>query len=159
MEFRFDSKISTWDMWKLSMNNIYHSIVGVYNTIMAVAIILLTIKFWNEVGGFLKGVLLLCSILFPILQPLLIYRRAAKQVSSMPKDMMLEINDTGIHVTTDAQKTHISWNRVKQIILQRGMIIIAIESGMGYMLTDRSLGAQKEELLNYLQSKTLNNKS
>lgn len=158
MEFRFESKISTRDIWKLSMNNIYHSIVGVYNAILAVAIILLTVKFWNDVGAFLKGALLLCSILFPVLQPLLIYRRAAKQVASLPKDMVIEINETGLHVTADNQISHISWNRVKKVILERGMIILAIESGKGYMLTDRSLGTQKEALVSFLQTKIQNNK-
>lgn len=159
MEFRFESKISTWDMWKLSMNNIYHSIVGVYNLILAVALILLTVRFWNDMGIFLKGLLVLCCILFPILQPLLIYRRAAKQVSALPKDMTIEINETGLHVTGDGQKSHISWNRVKRVILERGMIILAIESGRGYMLTDKTLGTQKEELLNFLQTKIKNTES
>lgn len=159
MKFRFESKISTWDIWKLSMNNIYHSIVGVYNAIMAVAIILLTVKFWNDMGAFLRGTLVLCCILFPILQPLLIYRRAAKQVASLPKDMVIEINETGLHITGDAQKSHVSWNRVKRVILERGMIILAIESGKGYMLTDKVLGTQKDELINFLQTKIQNNKS
>lgn len=159
MEFRFESKISTWDIWKLSMNNIYHSIVGVYNAIMAVAIIALTVKFWSDMGAFLRGVLVLCCILFPILQPLLIYRRAAKQVSSLPKDMVIEINETGLHITGEDQKSHVSWNRVKKIILERGMIILAIESGKGYMLTDKVLGTQKNELIEFLQTKIQNNKS
>ena len=159
MEFRFESKISTWDIWKLSMNNIYHSIVGVYNAIMAVAIIALTVKFWSDMGAFLRGVLVLCCILFPILQPLLIYSRAAKQVSSLPKDMVIEINETGLHITGEDQKSHVSWNRVKKIILERGMIILAIESGKGYMLTDKVLGTQKNELIEFLQTKIQNNKS
>lgn len=153
MNFRFESKISTWDMWKLSMHNIYHSMIGVCNSIFAVAIILLTVKFWDPQKQVLMGLLVLCCVLYPVIQPIAIYMRASRQVKAIPKDMVYEIDDAGIHITVGNQKAHVTWNRVRGIRKEYGMTIIAIEGGKGYMLTDRTLGSQKAEFLEYLESK------
>lgn len=153
MEFQFINKITVWDIWKLSMRNIYRSMVGISNIVFSVAIILLTFRFWGEMEPFLKSTLVLFCILFPIMQPLMIFMRASKQVAALPKDMVMEINDTGMHITGDNQKSHIPWNRVRRVMKQEGMIILAIEGGRGYMLTDRTLGEQKEAFLQYLESK------
>lgn len=158
MEFKFESKLTARDMWKLSMNHIYHSMLGVYNLIFAVAIILLTVKFWNDLGDFLKGFLVLVCILFPVMQPILIYFRASKQIAALPKDMVIGIDDTGLHITADGKKSHMPWSRVKGTIVERNMVILAIDGGRGYMLTNKVLGTQKEELLKFVETKVKNNK-
>lgn len=153
MEFRFETKVTAWDMWKLSMRHIYKSMVGLCNLIFAAAIIALTYRFWNEVEAFMKGLLVFCCILFPIMQPLMIYMRAAKQVKALPQNMVLEIDNTGLHITGDDQKSHIPWSRVRGLIKEKGMLILAVDSGRGYMLTDRILGTQKEALIAFVESK------
>lgn len=153
MEFRFECKVTAMDMWKLSMSHIYHNILGVYNAIFAVAIILLTIKFWDPGNGLLMGVLLFACLLFPVIQPIAIYLRAIPQVSALPKDMVMVINDTGLHITAGENRAHVTWNRVKGTIMERNMIILAIEDGKGYMLTNKVLGTQKEALVRFVESK------
>lgn len=156
MEFRFESKVTIGDIWKLSMRHIYGSMVGVCNVVFSIAIVLLTYRFWNEISDFLKGLLVMMCIIFPIVQPIMIYFRAKKQIDSLPKDLVLTINETGIHVSGDNQKTHIVWNRVRGVIREKGMILLAIDSGRGYMLTDRVLGTQKDAFLEYVDSKVKN---
>lgn len=153
MSFRFECKVTAWDMWKLSMGHIYHSIVGVYNIILAVALILLTVKLWDPEKGFLMGILIFVSVLFPVIQPVVVYFRAASQVAALPEELVLEINDTGIHVTADGQLLHLDWSRIKGTIVERNMLILAIDGGKGYMLTNKVLGSQKEELLQFVESK------
>lgn len=153
MKFRFETKITAWDMWKLSMRHIYKSMVGLCNLIFAAAIIALTYRFWNEVEAFVKGLLVFCCVLFPIMQPLMIYMRGAKQVKALPQDMVLEIDNTGLHISGDNQQSHIPWSRVRGVIKEKGMLILAVDGGRGYMLTDRVLGTQKEAFSNFLETK------
>lgn len=153
MEFRLEPKVTAKDMWKLSMRHIYKSMVGVCNVIFAVAIVLLTAKFWNNVEPFLKGLLVFLCILFPIMQPLSVYMRAAKQVQALPQDMVLEIDETGLHITGDNQKSHMPWSRVRGLIKEKGMLILAVDGGRGYMLTDNILGSRKEALISFVESK------
>ena len=158
MEFQFENKVSAWDMWKLSMYHIYHSMVGLSNIVFSVAIILLTVKLWNPEQELLMSLLVLCCVFFPIMQPLSVYFRAAKQVAALPKNMNIQVNETGIHVSAEDQKAHVPWNRVKGIIKERGMVILAADAGRGYMLTDKMLGEQKEAFLEFVELKIVKNK-
>lgn len=158
MEFRFENTLTAGDLWKLSMHHIYHSLVGLCNIIFAVAIILLTIRFWNPRQEVLMGILVLLCILYPLMQPIMIYLRSAKQVKTLPKDMVIEINESGVHITGDGQKSHIPWARVRGMIREPNMLIIAGEAGRGYMLTNKMLGARKDDFIEYVESKLKNHK-
>lgn len=153
MEFRFEDKITAGDIWKLSIYKIYHSMLGVCNIVFSGALIALTIRFWNPEKEFLMSILILCCILFPVIQPFLVYVRAVKQVEALPKNMIIEINATGVHITGDNQKAHVPWKRIRGVMKERGMVVIATEAGRGYMLTDKILGTQKEALLEFLETK------
>ena len=153
MEFQFKSELTAGDIWKLSMHHIYHSMLGVCNIVFSCALIALTVRFWTPNQEFLMGVLVLCCILFPVMQPIMVYMRAAKQVAALPGDMIIKINDTGVHVSGNNQKDHISWSRIRGIIKEPNMVILAAEAGRGYMLTNKTLGTQKEALLEFVESK------
>ena len=153
MEFRFENKIRAVDVWKLSMYHVYHSMAGICNIVFSVAVILLTVKIWNPREAVFMSFLLLCCILFPVIQPLMIYARASKQVAALPEGMIYEINEKGVHITAGTQKSHLTWSRLRGVMKEYGMIILATEAGRGYMLTDKTLGAQKDSLLEFLEAK------
>jgi len=87
MEFQFSFKNKASDLWQLSMFGIYKSMIGLINVIFTAAMILLTIKYWSEMNWYLRLLLILGLSLFTVIQPLVIYRRAMRQVSGMQKDM------------------------------------------------------------------------
>lgn len=153
MEFRFEDKITAFDVWKLSMYHVYHSMAGVCNIVFAVAIILVTIRLWNPREAVLMSIFLFCCVLFPVIQPLVIYIRAAGQVAALPKDMVYEINASGIHIIAGNQKSHLTWNRIRGVMKEQGMVILATDAGRGYMLTDKTLGTYKDSFLEFLESK------
>lgn len=152
MEFRFENKITAMDYWKMSMWHMYHSMIGVCNIIVTAALIALTVRFWNSQVN-LRAVFVFICIFFPVIQPVVMYRRAKQQVNALPKDMVMEINKGGIYVIVAQQKMHIPWNQVRGIMKEYGMIIIAVDAGRGYMLTDRALGTQKEAFLEFVETK------
>ena len=153
MEFQFKNKVSAIDMWKLSMYHIYHSLAGVCNIIFSVAIILVTVKLWNSVEEHIMVLMLFACIIFPVIQPIMIYLKAKKQVSALPQDMVIKINETGVHVTGDNQKSKLPWKSIRGVIKEKGLIIIVAEGRRGYMLTDKILGTDKEPLIKFLDSK------
>lgn len=159
MEFQFKYRVRIRDMWKLSMNHIYHSMIGVCNVIFTVAIILLSIKFWNEVGIFLKLLMIFGCLLFTVFHPLLIFLRSAKQVEEVPGEMILRVNESGLCITDDSKVDNVPWNRVRGTMIERGMVILVIKGGRGYILTDKVLGSQKEAFLNFVEAKVKKNKA
>lgn len=153
MEFCFKNEITAMDIWKLTMYRIYHSMSGVCNIIFSIALIIVTVRLWNPAEKFMMSLLVLACVLYPVIQPLSIYIRAIKQVAALPEDMILEINDKGIHVTGNGEKAHLPWSRVRGVIKEKNMIVLVAEAGRGYMLTYKTLGKQKDELVNFVESK------
>ena len=74
-------------------------------------------------------------------------------MAALPEDMVIEINDTGVHVTGNGEKAHLPWSRIRGVIIEKNMIILAADAGRGYMLTNKTLGKQKDALLSFVESK------
>lgn len=153
MEYRFKCDVTAKDLWMMAMKRTYKSIVGLVNVIFTIAMILLTIKFWQNVSDFIRTLLVLGCILFPVIQPLAVYGNSVKQLEEMPKDMELVFNDTGVRVFVGEKSELIRWNRIKNAIKRSSMIVIMSDDSHGYMLTNRVLGGQKEEFYEYLCGK------
>lgn len=153
MKYKFDYKISAFELWQLSMHGIYGSMVGVTNIIFTVAMLLLGVRFWNSVNSFLRVLILIGISLFTVIQPTIVYLRSKKQLEAIPKDMEIGFDNSGIHVITLNEKEDIKWSSVKGVVKKSNMIIILTTAKHGFIITDKMLGCQKEEFYHFLNSK------
>lgn len=153
MKYKFDYKPSAIDLWKLSMYGIYGSMVGVVNIIFTIAMILLSVKFWDSVNIFFKIILIFATSLFVFLQPMSIYLKAKKQVENTPSDMEMGFDSKGIHIKTLKESSITKWSNVKGITKKFNMIIIFITENQGFIITDEMIGDQKQDFYNYIVSK------
>ena len=153
MIYKFTYQIRGVDLWRLAMYRMYSSMVGVTNIIFTVAMLLLAVRFWQGVNIFVKGLLFICICLFPLIQPLAIYRRANKQVGNVPKEIEIGFNDKGIHVQSGDQKSHLKWKSIKGVSKKANMVIVFSTDQHGFILSNRVLGKEKEAFYEYVVSK------
>ena len=153
MKYRFNYKVKAIDILKLTLYNIYSSLVGICNIVFTCAMIFCLLSFWKEVNIFLKIVMLFLCILFPVLQPILIYMRSKKQLKAIPKGMILEFNDTGIDISSNNNIKSVSWNKVKKVSSILGMVILVFDNGQGFILNKEVLGNLQKDLAAYIESK------
>ena len=153
MEYRFKCDVKASDLWKMAMKRTYKSIIGLVNVIFTIAMILLTINYWTIAPDFLRMIMVLGCILFPVIQPLAIYGNCVKQLEEMPRNMELTFNDGGVRVYVGEKSELLRWNRIRNAIKRSGMIVVMSDDSHGYMLTDRVLGQQKDEFYDYLCKK------
>lgn len=153
MKYRLKCDLRAIDLWRLSMNKIYHSVAGVCNLVYTVALIFVTTKLWNHSGMVWNVLLVLLCSLFLVVQPVAIYFRAKRQVSKLPKEMEVGLDDHGVHIMTSEQVSHLKWKSVKQIRKENNMIIFYTNSASGLMIPNRVLGSRKNEIWNYVTNK------
>ena len=153
MEYCFKSDVKPVDLWKIAMLKIYKSYTGIINIVFSVAMVFLCVRFYGEVGSFLRTVLIFLLILFPILQPLAIYSRSIKQLEDLPGEMVIRFDDKGVCVECKGTSATLPWKRIKNAYKRDGMVVVMSDDRHGYMLTDRVLGAKKDEFFEYLRSK------
>ncbi len=153
MKFRFVFRTTAFDFWQLAMYNTYGSIIGVCNLVFTIAMIILTVKFGEIVNEVLLALLILASCFFPIVQPVMMYLQARKQVSGLPKQTEIVFDDIGVHVAAGDKHSDLPWNTIKRIIKKPTLIVIFTTATQGYLLNNRVLGKQKPQFLAYVLSK------
>lgn len=152
MTYEFKCEVTALDFWKLTMQQTYRSMAGVCNLIFTVAMILLTAKVWEQSGDVVQVLLLFACLLFPVFQPIAIYLKAKAQAKTMPKNVTLNFDGKGLHVTVGTEKEDIHWKQLR-IRKQPGMLIVFSDSRHGYMLTNRVLGEEKNAFFAFAESK------
>ncbi len=135
------------------MYSIYKSMVGMVNLVFTVAMIPLLLTYWSKVEWYLKIPMVLGLMLFTVIQPLLIYRRASRQVSGLPKDMEIAFDDIGVHVKSETEKSTIRWKKMKGIAKHKTMLIIYTSTTRGYILNNKVLGKDRDALYAFVVSK------
>lgn len=153
MKYQFTINTTASDLWQLSMYGTYGSILGVTNAVFTVAMVLLAVRFFSEASMVLKCLLIAAICIFPVFQPLLVYRRAKKQAKNLPKDVLLSFDDQGMHVSIGVQKEDIAWNAVRGITKKPTLLILYSSAQHGYVLSNKVLGEHKEEFYQYVRSK------
>ncbi len=153
MKYKFTYQTTAFDIWQLSMYSTYGSMVGVCNIVFTVAMLLLSVKFWGDVNNFMRILLIIAICLFTVIQPVVVYMRAKRQVRTVPSDMEIGFDDKGIHVKTKDQSSDLKWNRIKGVSKKPSMIVIFSTTKHGFILTNKMLGKQKEEFYDYVNSK------
>lgn len=136
------------------MYGIYSSMAGMVNSIFIVAMVILTMKFWETSNLLIKILLLFGISLFTIIQPLLVYLRAKKQVSNLPDNMYIGFSKEGTHIKTGEEVSIIEWKKIIGINKMKTMIILYTNNREGYILTDKILGSDKDKFYQYLLNQT-----
>ncbi len=151
MHYQYQCKIKPIDFWKLSMRRTYRSLVGVCNIVFGVAMILLTLRFWNQANDVVQALLFLACLLIPVIQPLGVYWKAKAQAAVIPQGTELSFHEDGIHVTLGDEREFICWNKVKGVRKEGSMIIVYTDANHGYMLTKKVLGKERNEFYQYVK--------
>lgn len=152
MRYQYQSKVRAVDFWALSMYRTYHSLVGVCNIVFGIAMILLTVRFWNQASDVMQAILFFACLLIPVIQPLGVYLKAKAQVSVIPQGTELVFAEDGIHVTLGNEKEKIRWDKVRGIRKEAGIVIVYTDANHGYMLTNHVLGSEKEDFYRYVEA-------
>ena len=152
MDYRFKYSPQAYDLWRLSIYGVYSSMAGMANIIFIVAMVILTMKFWSASTILIKILLLLGVSLFTVIQPLIIYSRAKRQVEALPEGMYIGFDKKGIHIELPSKTNLIVWKKILAIKKMKTMLILYSSSNEGYILTDKILGENKSDFIEYLNN-------
>lgn len=153
MDYQFKVMVSPFDFFKMSIKKTYSSPIGVCNIVFSVAVIMLTIKLYPTVESLFQFLLVLLCLIFPVFQPLSMYMMAKARVAGIKDGFWMNIDDTGILVSLNGKSEKINWRRVNGLIETKDMLIIKVDGGNGYFLTNRVLNEKREAFKAYVKEK------
>lgn len=158
MKYNYKYKTTAFDIWQLSMYGIYGSMLGIVNGIFTVAMILLAIRFFADVHITLKVLLIIAICLFSVIQPIILYLRAKKQMENMPEEVNLSFDDQGMHVKINSKKTDLKWQSIRGISKKPTMLVVFSSAQHGFVLNNKVLQSQRDDLYDYVMTRIEANK-
>lgn len=124
----------------------------VVNSIFSLAMVLLALNFWSRSGIIVRMLLLIGVLLFPVIQPVLMFFKAKKQLADMPHGLELVFNKKGIEAVSGKDKDFIKWKELAQVSRINHMTIIYLKGGQAFIVADRNLEADPKVFYEFIVS-------
>ncbi|MDD5937274.1 MAG: YcxB family protein [Clostridiales bacterium] len=115
--FSYQTKVS--DMYRFLMQYSYSGMRAVVNLVISIGAIVLLCSGADGGYAFNKALLIIIAALFTVIQPVLLYYKAAKQVKLTPmfqQPLDYTINDTGVTVRLKEEEMVLAWEDVYKIV-------------------------------------------
>lgn len=153
MRFEYTYRNTGVDLWQLSMYYTYGSMVGVCNVIFTAAVWILTGIRWGEAGAWMRAALVFGCLLFPVIQPFMVYQKARRQASGITKDTKIVFDERGIHVAVGEERSDLEWKSIKRVSKKPTLIIIFSDTTHGFILPNWILGTEREKFYEFVALK------
>ena len=152
--------IDVKDLFDSSMNSLIHSKYHFLNIIFTfAAIVLLIYLFLNNmiynIGTSKVLLLVICVILFPIIQPLIIYIKLLMNYDKFPlKDIEIKVYEDKLVISNYKVNEEISINSLSDIKKYNNMLVIMYDNIHGQIIPDRVFNEiDKIEFYEFIKSK------
>lgn len=150
MKFDYKFKNTAGDYFWFYMTNIYSQWTALVNIIFTVAMAFLIANRWSDSHVFFKGIMVFAFCLFPVIQPISIYLKSARQVEGITRETELNFDEIGMHIKVQDHNQLIKWKDYKTTV-NRPFVLVPIPDGEhAYILTERILKGQHRELYEFI---------
>ena len=151
MEYKYRFRTTTGDYFLFNMSNIYSQWTAIVNVLFTMAMAVLIVNRWSDSSDIFKGFMLLGLSLFPIIQPLVILIRASAMSRSITEETELSFDKAGMHIKVRDHDQLVSWKEYRSTIKRHLLLILVPDEKHAYILTDRILHGQKDDLYDFLE--------
>lgn len=144
------------DLFVFSVYNSFSGISGLFNIIWTIAwAAALIVSFrMPEYHLIHRLAMLFCVMLFPVIQPCVMWSRSEKQSKTLAFTTTIDLTFGEEILVDQAGATgEISWEQVRKVVRLKSMYILDMGYGRAYLIPNRSVEGQEEEFLAILKEK------
>ena len=156
--FKYRYSIKASDIWQVRMYYAYASYLAVVNIICIVAAVVLIITLWKTAADWFRVAMLIFLSLFTVVQPLVIYLNARKQVKGNEEEMELDFSDNGLKIDSRGKTETHGWNEIVSFTVKPTLVIVYTGQSHGYILTNRILGESRKDFIAFVREGIKNNR-
>lgn len=159
INYTFKFYITKEDLFHSSKNftklNKSHIFDIVFTVVAIIALIYTIITgYFFSLDNFKKILLVLCCIIFPVIQPLILYYKSCKNAKKFKdNEITLIFDDEKITGLVKEEKTEVKYENVYNFIKFKNMLVIMYDSIHGQIMPNRIFENNKDEFFNVISSK------
>lgn len=123
----FQVKIGVKDLYHFLMSYNYKSLGGIFGVFISiVCLIYLAISFPDNKPG-ANFLFLFLGLLFTVLQPLMLFQKAAQQATTSPafrEPLEYELNEEGVVIRQKSEEVPVAWDAIVKVVEDKKQILI-----------------------------------
>lgn len=145
--FSFHVQLTVKDLWQFSLYHSYKGFMGIFNVLFTIAALYVLIMNWPEMAVSQKALMILCVLMFTVIQPSMLYLKAARQskVPAVKEPMQLVFAEESISIAQNGQEAVINWDQVGRVEGTPFMLIFYMDRVHAYLIPKTLMGAQEAE--------------
>lgn len=145
MQTEFKVNITVKDIFSFQINNTYRKLTGVIWIIFSVAVLGVAIYTWGDVSIGNTILLIIMSLLYTVVNPIMLYLKAKAQVKNndyFNNELVYRTDSKGITVSQGSETTTVKWSEMWKAVRYGGIVIVYITTIRAFILPVRCLGEQ-----------------
>lgn len=124
---QFQVKIGVKDLYYFLLSYNYKSFGGLFGLLISVVcLVYLAITCKDNSSG-ANLLFLFLGLLFTVIQPLMLFQKAAQQVTKSPafrEPLEYEVNEEGVVIRQNAEEVPVTWNAIVKVVEDKKQILI-----------------------------------
>ena len=143
--FSFKIELNAKDLWIFSMYHSYKGLMGIFNVLLTMAALYVLIMNWPTMTAGQKALMILCVLMFTVIQPSMLYLKAKKQaqVPAVKEPMELIFSKEKVVVNQCGQTGELTWDQVGRVEGGPSMVIVYMDRIHAYLVPRRVMGEQE----------------
>lgn len=157
MKYSFNVKLNSDDKFNSSMNFIkisktyYFDILFTLVAFIAIIYTIFTGTFFT-MQNYKKVLLIVCFLIFPVIQPLIIYIKT-KNEKALEIPISITFDEDNINISSNSENVTLTYDKIYNFIKFKNMIVILYDSLHGQIIPDRFINCDKNEFYNFVDNK------
>lgn len=154
-EIKFSVQMTPAVMFDFSYWHSYHGIYGIINYGLSLIGLIALLAGFGQGNLAITLLLVALALLFPVINPLLLYYKSAVQVKMSPmfqKPLQYRFDENGIAVSQDNQTDSAAWDAVLLIRETKKNLILYMGAANAMILPKKDMEGQEADVKNLLRS-------
>lgn len=139
----FIYNVKSKNIFKIRMRSLYPSFVGTVNIVFTLSMLIFFILNFDKLNIFLKIVVCVAFLYFPLIHTLLMYLYAIRQSEDAPKNIKLSFCDN----FWKANDVELSYDKIKVVTKKYDMCLIYLDTKEAYIVDESMTDIDKLYLL------------
>ncbi len=148
-------KMSAQHLFTYSMYNSFNGFKGIFSVAFTLAWIVILFATWNMEAAVWHQKLLMvfCILIFPVIQPYLLWKATKKQSETIgfTTPVIINLVDNHIYVEQAGHGGDFEWARIKKVIRIKPMFIMDMGYGRAYLIPNEAIEGREQELVDYFK--------
>lgn len=151
MQTEFKVNITVKDIFSFLINNTYRKLTGVIWIVFSIAVLVIAIYTWGDVKIANSILLIVMSLLYTVVNPIMLYLKAKAQVKNndyFNDELIYRTNSKGITVCQGTESTTVKWDEMWKAVKYGGIVVVYVTTIRAFILPIRCIGEQYNNFVN-----------